>query len=443
MWAYPDKAPTRSRAVSSLPPAAGFVLPLVGRLRQTHIDAAAWLLWLVVSIVPRIPMVTPIRYLLVAYCWYAVIKHLRQTSPTLVRAWPLMLIPALYILLLPFAFSVAENIRAGALFLSTAIIAVFAASRLTSRQLIFGVFAVELFVAVASVAQGNHQSHWYAGIFDQKNLLGTHMSLLFAASLAVLLDKGYRGWVRMAALASIPLTLYMIYISRSGTTTVVALATVVAFFGYSLIWAPAKKVRHLRTLMVLFVTAAGSAAALVLLNYPSIDPMTMVLEMLGKDATMTGRTVLWDTAERLMRENPWGFGAEGFWRENIGDAWSLSSRFHVSGRFVRFSFHNSYYEMGVTLGYLGMWALIFVATWAAFNIGVKWIRTPDVATTYFVVTAVSVLLRAAVETEIANPLTTFSILLYAGALKTYMSRPRSATMPTAPASEPSAPRPPT
>src|SRR3546814_7007331 len=49
-----------------------------------------------------------------------------------------------------------------------------------------------------------------------------------------------------------------------------------------------------------------------------MNPVDLALEALGKERTLTGRSVLWEFALRMIEARPWfGNGFDAFW--NVGD----------------------------------------------------------------------------------------------------------------------------
>ncbi len=75
-----------------------------------------------------------------------------------------------------------------------------------------------------------------------------------------------------------------------------------------------------------------------------------------------------------MAENPLtGVGAAGFWRSESGLANQITTFFFYT-TYVKFSFHNSYLENGVQLGYPGYYATFFLVGWGLSNIVRTWLK---------------------------------------------------------------------
>jgi exopolysaccharide production protein ExoQ len=393
-------------------------LPFIGELTKNHLDFLAWMVWIYVTTNRFVPFADLLRYLLAGYFCAGLWLHGRTMLPTLARAWPLFMIPVLYIVAMQWSPVPANALRHAVFLALTALIPVFLATRLSARQIMIGLFVVELWFGIQSLGTPNIGLDGGAtGVFNQKNWLAVHMFFLYLSSLILALDKRSHIALRGAACLGLAVAFTMIVLSRSGTNLIVTILSTVAIAGHSLIWAPAARIRHMRSLIALSLAVILCSTGFVLFGVMQFDPLAAVLESLGKDATLTGRTVLWDTARHLMEESPFGLGRDGFWRADRGDAVALVERFWRGDGWVRFSFHNSYYEIGVELGYLGMYVLIFCAAWASFCTLRTWLLNQTLDNAFFVVIGASVLLRAMAEPDLTMVLSPIAILFYTGALR--------------------------
>ena len=80
----------------------------------------------------------------------------------------------------------------------------------------------------------------------------------------------------------------------------------------------------------------------------AIRTVPAVLDLLGRDITLTGRTQIWSLAARAVAERPaTGYGADAFWRSPIGDQvrWMFGrSAVHA---------HNAWLDIVLDFGVLG------------------------------------------------------------------------------------------
>lgn len=379
-------------------------------------DKFALFAWVLTTSFPN-EMLARAKYLVIAYFVVGAILHARQTVPTLFRAWPAFILPIMALVSMLWAPSANEAIRRALLVSLAAFVAIYAASRVSSRQILICYFAGELIGAVLSLVTPNPAGGGWTGIFGQKNFLAMHMFIMYTAGLVLVLDAKTSLWLRGVALGGVLLGAFLVFMAKSGTTTILMLGATTALVAHALMWQPAAKVRHMRTLIMFAVTLVTIALALILFGLFQFDAMASVLEALGKDSTLTGRTFIWDIGHRVMEEHPLtGVGANGFWRPELGAAREITRFFHYDG-FTKFSFHNSYIENGVQFGYPGYYATYFLAGWGLLSVAVIWLRNQTLMNAAFLTLTVMVLIRSNAEIDLASELGATMVLLYIGALR--------------------------
>ena len=189
----------------------------------------------------------------------------------------------------------------------------------------------------------------WIGVFTHKNQLGSTMVLQIISCTALILDGRYRR----LAIALIAPAFVLVFGSRSGTSILsltLSLAVLPLSLGY----------RHgARTfgLCIGFAILGGAALAWIILQ--GGDIAAAVLGGLGKDTTLTGRTVLWQFGLDQIRATPViGIGYKAYWESAATSAAYL--RF-VIGQELWF-FHNNFVDVGVAFGGVGLtvfcWGLI-------------------------------------------------------------------------------------
>ncbi len=380
------------------------------------LDILVLFVW-VASTTLQLDWMQPLRYLAAAYFVGSMIMFARQTMPSVARAWPTLLIPLFCIVSALWAPSASDAVRKGLLFGLTSIVAIYAATRVSGRGILLVFMGVQTIAALMSLRSPQIVDGAWTGIFGQKNFLAMNMFILYVAALAVLLDKGSWRWFRLAALGIAPMALTLVVLAKSGTTTVMVIGATTALLGHALLWQPAGRIRHMRFLLVLIGAVLVTLLALVLFGFMQFDAQTSVLNALGKDATLTGRTYLWETAQREMAENPWlGRGADGFWRSEYGAANTIIKYFHYD-HYVKFSFHNSYLENGVAFGYPGYWATVFLAAWALWRPAINWLKRQNTINAAFLILAAMVIVRSTTEIDLALEFSATATLLFMGAVR--------------------------
>jgi exopolysaccharide production protein ExoQ len=239
----------------------------------------------------------------------------------------------------------------------------------------------------------------------------------------------------MSTACFVPLAAMLIFLSHSATTLLLLIGASFALVGHVFFWQPITRVRHMRVFIILSITLILVVVSLLLFGLFQFDAANSLLNALGKDSTLTGRTFLWNIAERIMTEKPWtGVGANGFWRPELGAANEITTYFAYE-HFVKFGFHNSFLENGVQFGYPGYYATYFIAGWALWSTFRTWIKNQTLLNAAFLVLCVMVIVRANTETDLAVEFSGTAVLLFIGAVRKEKLRPRRARMPTPPVAQ--------
>jgi exopolysaccharide production protein ExoQ len=187
----------------------------------------------------------------------------------------------------------------------------------------------------------------WRGLWEEKNTFGDNMAqgAAICAAAALFNPKRSTFWWGASVLCFL-----LVLMSTSKTSLISALLSGASL---ALIWAvrrgPAASVAATWSAVV----ALGAAAAVIFFA------SDLVFGLLGKDATLTGRTKIWAAVMRQINERPWqGFGYGAIWDET--DRWGpLAWITHDAGFRARHA-HNSWLEQWLSLGVPGL------AAWAAF-----------------------------------------------------------------------------
>ncbi len=299
------------------------------------------------------------------YLWYAIYAwaaaRLSLELPALAgavsRNWPVFVWPAIAIASVAWSLAPAVSLRGGMQLLMTTVIAVFIGSRFSLRAILTALTVVLTLTAVVSLMMlfagdpaAYNESGGFRGAFAHKNTLGLRMNILFAAAIVLALSA---PGARAALIGAATISGYVLVLSQSATSQILALATpaiIMTLFAFR------------RGLKEAF--AAGSAlsaifaACLVGALVSDVDPVSVVLESFGKDATLTGRTWLWEIGLGEIAKHPLiGGGYQAFWANAQGNE-VLHIR-HVLIESVN-GFHNVGIEVWNDLGLPGLAALVGV-----------------------------------------------------------------------------------
>lgn len=191
----------------------------------------------------------------------------------------------------------------------------------------------------------------WRGVFFDKNGLGDGMALGFLVFLAAAALKPERRavWTAFALGA-----LLLVLLSTS-KTSLVALA-----FGGG-VFAAVTLAR--RSPAAAVVVAFGSVTALAVLAAFIVFDGAAALALLGKDATLTGRTKIWAGILQQVQLRPWtGYGYGAVWTDDSG--WGPLAWIVKRAGFRPQHAHDSWLEVWLGLGYigLGVWIALFVST---------------------------------------------------------------------------------
>jgi O-antigen ligase len=194
----------------------------------------------------------------------------------------------------------------------------------------------------------------WRGLWPEKNAFGGNMAMGAAVcAAAALLNPARAGrWWAAAGLAFL-----LVLMSTSKTSLV---SVLLAGGALGLVWA-------VRRGPVSSVAATWSAVvALALVVGVIFFASDLVFGLLGKDATLTGRTKIWAAIMRQISERPWqGFGYAAIWDET--DPWGPLAWITHDAGFRAHHAHNSWLEQWLSLGVPGLvaWAGFYLQTLVA------------------------------------------------------------------------------
>lgn len=229
------------------------------------------------------------------------------------------------------------------------------ASRWDWKQLITLVAITNLILAVGSIfailavpsfgiQQEIHVGAW-RGLWSEKNTLGAMMSYGMSASLgaAAVMPRRKLFWLGVTALQ-----FGLVIMSTSKTGLLAALLVAGGAIGIALV----RRGFGFAALMIFALILGGSLATIILTMAP-----VEFLEMLGRDATLTGRTDIWEVLIGQVMDRPWtGYGYGAFWTVENGPvfwvrqatAWPVPTA------------HNGYLEVALGIGLPGLVLLMMV-----------------------------------------------------------------------------------
>jgi exopolysaccharide production protein ExoQ len=205
-----------------------------------------------------------------------------------------------------------------------------------------------------------HQGVW-RGAFIHRNILSAMMTICFLSSLFCMIRvSGFRwvGWVFLG------LSTFLILISAAKASPVILVIVLLLIpFYRAMRW-------NYHTAVPFFVIMAlivGSAVVFSVVNAEEI------LNSLGRDITLSGRTNYWELMLYKAQERPWlGYGYDAFWEGDwqgeVADVW----RYLQDGDEPPHP-HNGFLALWLNVGLVGL--SIFVLHWLrTFSRAVQWLR---------------------------------------------------------------------
>ncbi|MDB5440936.1 MAG: O-antigen polymerase [Caulobacteraceae bacterium] len=191
----------------------------------------------------------------------------------------------------------------------------------------------------------------WRGLWPDKNALGGNMALAFAALVAAGILVRERRWLWWSGAV---LAVFLVLMSTS-KTSLVALMLGGGMIGF---------VAIIRRGPVMAVLSGWAAVLLIgLAAGVAVFAADAVFGVLGKDATLTGRTEIWSAVMRQIHQRPWtGFGYQAVW-ENKDPASPLGFIIKQAG-FEPHHAHNSWLEQWLGMGVWGLatFALYYAQT---------------------------------------------------------------------------------
>ncbi|NER78680.1 MAG: O-antigen ligase family protein [Leptolyngbya sp. SIO1D8] len=221
-------------------------------------------------------------------------------------------------------------------------------------------------IAVPSIGQASGKfAGAFVGVYSNKNQSSAYMVLtalsLILASFRYSSQKWFGThqhiWLRYLGLSAF----VFVFLTTSGTGLVLSMLLVFNLFLYSRFRWKGKI-----TILVLdfATTIFGSLAIIIIGNWQEL------LTGLGKDPTLTGRTVFWEIAiQKIVEDRPFfGFGRGAFWAVGSPYPQEISRAFGASiygGGYVPAHAHNGFIELGLDIGLigLGLFSASFLMAW--------------------------------------------------------------------------------
>jgi len=198
--------------------------------------------------------------------------------------------------------------------------------------------AITLLCSIVLLSPGKLSADGYGGIFENKNSLGRMMAL--STIIFTLLALIRRPRVTATVMAC--LSFLMLLLASSSTALVVTLTILSLIPVMRILSRDARLAVGLGGIAIL-----GLGMGLLLIS----SNVGAATALVGRDATLTGRTELWQYVVEMIMRRPWlGYGYETFW------LWELPWRVVVDegAGWIAPNAHNGFLEVALALGFVGL-----------------------------------------------------------------------------------------
>jgi exopolysaccharide production protein ExoQ len=341
----------------------------------------------------------------------------------------LLLIPAYAAFSVLWSTATGETLRYAVELAITVVAGLLLSSARNQEAVVRGISLAFLSYVVASIFFGGYVGvgvgmggEAFSGLSESKNLLADIASTgLVASAVVALLAIQNRRWLWMAiGVVSIGLDLYSVIAARSaGALLGLAMATL-AIVGLTPLVYAGRTIRATATAMI-GLCLVGLGVFYSTIAQAMIDFGTNLFD---EDPTLTGRTYLWYRAADLIREHPMlGRGFYAFWIQGNIDAEGLWRYFGIDGR-GGFTFHNTFVEILVMLGWSGLVLIGAVLLTGVVFLIRRFVVKPTLTQVFWMGILLYELARTPIETVGVAPFY-FSTALVFGALGAAFKRSRS------------------
>ncbi len=306
------------------------------------------------------------KFLIFGLCLVFVVQQHHAVRRLVMQMKLVSSFPILALLLFPVSQLASRTISSGALLLAGILLMYYIMSRYTFDEVLELFLILGTGTIVASIVfalalpqygldmLGGHSGAW-KGIFSSKNYLG-NMALFFL-TMAV----SYRGrtsFLQSMRISQICLCLIAIAFSRAATSYLLTAIYIVYFVVIKTLHKFRKKDYFVLCILLLGVL---SVAAVMIVATPDL-----LLSLLGKDASLTGRTGIWSAVIESIEKRPLlGYGYQAFWLALSGESY----RVILAVSWVLAQAQSGFLDVMLEMGAVGL-AIVVLVFGFAFRDGV-------------------------------------------------------------------------
>lgn len=239
----------------------------------------------------------------------------------------------------------AYTVRASLIFLATNALFIYIGKQYSFKDLFSILVWVHLELLLMSVFRGNHGGAW-TGVFGHKNTFGLTMAIvpILMYLQSVRIPKYKWLFLGLAALA-----VFCVQKSSSGMgkLLLILLFSLLGFLRF---------IKRLPPRLAFACMGVFLAIGISLLILISENAEYIIVDKLGKDMTLTGRTYLWSLVVPAINRHPWvGYGYQGFWQPWRGLENPANIIRHPKfGDFIPMHSQNGFLDIALNVGWVGL-----------------------------------------------------------------------------------------
>jgi O-antigen ligase len=313
--------------------------------------------------------ITVLNLILFLLAFLFAARRYKQFLRAAQAAWPVLIVVAFCLLSTAWSIDPELTLRRALFLFGTVLFGIYVGGRYTVPQ-ISGFFLSSMYVmcgftliyrvVLPAYVLDTIHNNALRGLTTHKNAFGEIMAFFILQ--LVLWEPPRR--LRLVRYASIPVAFLMLVLARSSTSLIVCVLVTCLIPTLNVVKLPFR----LRWPAILFtgVLVAAIGAALSLLT-------NTILGALGKDATLTGRSMVWKLVLIAISRRPLlGYGFDVFWQGLKGPSLEI-----IAGTgWVVPNAHNGFLQAALDIGYLGL-ALVLVNLVLATRLAIAYChRTP-------------------------------------------------------------------
>lgn len=245
------------------------------------------------------------------------------------------------------------------------------------------------------------------GSLGSKNQVGVNAEVgFYCALMCWFMFKKYWSKI-LIALPAMILCAGSLLLSQSATSSVSLIITIIIISAAYILAKFPKKFRIFTLIAAVFFMAIITTVGM------SLNLEELGLKATGKDATLTGRTYLWEDGIKIGMKNPiLGYGLGAFWVQGTPEAENIWFKFYIPTR-SGFHFHNLFINIFVELGIIGvvLWGAMYLSTCIkSFSYLIK--NGNNLESIFYVGISFMYLVRAMVESDTTGPYGTGALLFF-------------------------------